>query len=227
MKSVRSFVLGTALVSFLTWLMPAAPAAAQPTPHDIVTVATVGGTGGSSIDVPVYINDLSGTTLGLDQPAGSRIQSYGIRISASNAVYVQSMTLTRGGITQPLTPTFETNPTAPGVATLIDTFTEATNLIPFTLDGAAPGNQVATLHVTLVPFVPAGTVITLTLDPLATELTNESGTPTTAETVANGRLLLVNGAINVAAAAAIPTLTQWALILLAIMLAAIAIRTRL
>jgi hypothetical protein len=227
MKSVKSILLGTAVVSILSWLMPAAPAAAQPTPHDIVTVATVNGSSGGSVDVPVYINDLSGTTLGIDQPAGSRIQSYGIRITASNAVYVQSMTLTRGGITQPLTPTFESNPSSPGVANLIDTFSEATNLIPFTLNGAAPGHQVATLHVTLIPNTPTGTVITLTLDPIATELTNESGTPATAETVANARLLLVNGAINVAAVETIPTLTQWALILLAIMLAAIAIRTRL
>jgi len=227
MNSVKSTLLGTLLVSIFIGLLPTAPAVGQPTPHDIVTVATVNGSSGGTIDVPVYINDLSGTTLGLDQPAGSRIQSYGIQINASNAAFVQSMTLTRGGITQSLTPTFEANPSAPGVANLIDSFSEATNLIPFTLNGAAPGNQVATLHVTLVPNVPAGTVITLTLDPIATELSNESGTPATAETVNNGRLLLVNGSITVAAAETIPTLAQWALILLAVLLAAIAIRIRL
>ena len=227
MNSVKSTLHGTLLVSIFIGLLPTAPAVGQPTPHDIVTVATVNGSSGGTIDVPVFINDLSGSTLGLDQPAGQRIQSYGIRITASNAAFVQSMTLTRGGITQALTPTFETNPSAPGVANLIDTFSEATNLIPFTLNGAAPGNQVATLHVTLIPNVPTGTVITLTLDPIATELTNESGSAVTAETVANSRLVLVNGAINVAAVETIPTLTQWALILLAIMLAAIAIRTRL
>jgi IPTL-CTERM motif len=227
MSSVKSTLLGTLFVSILIGLLPAAPAAGQPTPHDIVTVATVNGASGGTIDVPVYINDLSGSTLGLDQPAGSRIQSYGLRVTASNAAFVQSMTLTRGGITQSLTPTFESNPSAPGVANLIDTFSEATNLIPFTLNGAAPGNQVATLHVTLIPAVPNGTVITLTLDTVATELTNESGTPATAETVANGRLVLVNGAINVSTVTSVPTLTQWALILLAVMLAAIAIRIRL
>jgi len=75
MKSVKWTFLGTLVVSILVGLMPAAPAAAQPTPHDIVTVATVSAPGGSSVDVPVSINDLSGTTLGLDQPPGSRDQS--------------------------------------------------------------------------------------------------------------------------------------------------------
>jgi len=225
MKLMKSAFLGTLLVSTLTGLMPAAPAAAQAPPQDVVTVATV--TGSGAVDVPVYIRDTSGTPLGIDQPAGSRIQSYGIRITASPAGAVQSMILNRAGITQSLTPTFESNPTAPASATLIDTFQEATNLIPFVSNAALPGNQVARLHVNLDPSLAPGTVVTLTLDPIATELTDQSGTAATAETTANARLLLVNGSITVTAATQVPTLSQWALILLAVSLAFVAFRTRL
>jgi len=103
MKLMKSAFLGTLLVSTLTGLMPAAPAAAQAPPQDVVTVATV--TGSGAVDVPVYIRDTSGTPLGIDQPPGSRIQSYALTVSYSPASSVQSITFTRAGITAPLTPT--------------------------------------------------------------------------------------------------------------------------
>jgi hypothetical protein len=225
MKTMKSAFLTALAVAILTAVWPAAPAAGQPTPQDVVTVGTVSGAG--SVDVPVFIRDTSGTPLGLDQPPGSRIQAYGIRITATPPSAVLSMSMSRAGITQSLTPTFESNPSAANTASLIDSFNEGTNLIPFTLNGTLPGNQVARLHVNLNPSLAPGTVVTLTLDPVVTELTDQSGTAATAETVNNGRLLLVNGAINVIATTQAPTLSQWALILLAVALAAIAIRTRL
>ena len=225
MKVMKSAFLTALAVAMLTGLLPAAPAAGQAPPQDVVTVGTVSGAG--SVDVPVYIRDVSGTPLGLDQPPGSRIQAYGIRITATPSSAVLSMSLTRAGITQSLTPTFETNPSTGNTASLIDSFNEATNLIPFTLNGVPPGNQVARLHVNLDPGLAPGTVVTLTLDPLVTELTDQSGSAATTENTTNARLLLVNGAINVIAATQAPTLSQWALILLAVALAAIAIRTRL
>jgi hypothetical protein len=92
---------------------------------------------------------------------------------------------------------------------LLDNFDESTNLIPFTSNAAAPGDQVATLHVTLAPSVAPGTTITLALDPVLTQLTDEGGTPATIETQANGRLTLV-GAIHVVGA--VPALSTWALV---------------
>ncbi|HJT16974.1 MAG TPA: DUF11 domain-containing protein, partial [Thermoanaerobaculia bacterium] len=132
--------------------------------------------------------------LGIDQPAGSRIQSYSLTVNYSPAASIQSVTFTRAGITQPLTPLFEASPSAPGSISLLDTFQEATNLIPFTSNAPLPGNQVAHLLFTFAPGTPAGTTVTLTLDPTLTQLSNDAGT--TNETVTNARLTLVNGAIT-------------------------------
>jgi len=212
----------TLLLGILAVLLLAVPAAAQPLPQDVVTVATVSGSG--VVDVPVFIRDVSGTPLGLDQPPGSRIQSYSLKVNYAPASAVQSIAFTRAGVTASLTPTFETSPAAPGAISLLDTFPEATNLIPFTLNGLPPGNQVAHLVVTLAPGVAPGTVITLTLDPTLTVLTDEGGSPTTIETAANGRLALINGSITVLDI--VPTLSTWMLALLAASIAVIAARMR-
>ncbi|HEX2831518.1 MAG TPA: hypothetical protein VHW00_00805 [Thermoanaerobaculia bacterium] len=201
----------------------AIPVMAQGTP-DIVTVASV--TGSGVVDVPVYIRDTAATPLGIDQPAGSRIQSYSLRVTYSPASAVQSISFSRAGITAPLTPTFENSPSAPGSIALLGTFDEATNLIPFTSNATLPGNQVAHLLVTIAPGTTPGTNITLTLDPVLTQLTDDAGSPGTIETVGNGRLQLVNGAILVVSSA-VPTLAEWALGLLAAGLALVALRMRL
>src|SRR5207302_8476692 len=149
--------------------------AGAPLPQDVVTVGIVNGPQFSVVDVPVYIHDTSSTPLGLDQPAGSRIQSYSIKVNYAPASAVQSITFTRAGITAALTPTFESSPSSAGSISLLDTFQESTNLIPFTLNGAAPGNQVGHLIFTLSPSANPTTPITLTLDPLLTQLTDEGG----------------------------------------------------
>ncbi|MGH9423152.1 MAG: IPTL-CTERM sorting domain-containing protein, partial [Thermoanaerobaculia bacterium] len=100
-----------------------------------------------------------------------------------------------------------------------------TNLIPFTLDGALPGNQVAHLQVTLAPTATPGTIITLTIDPTTlTQLTDQAGTPGTVENTGNARLTVVNGSITVVPV--VPALSHIALMLLAIALGVVAIRIR-
>ncbi|PYQ29056.1 MAG: hypothetical protein DMF56_12305 [Acidobacteria bacterium] len=207
-------------------MLPAAPAAAQPLPQDVITVATRTGAPNTVVDVPVYIRDTSGTPLGIDQPPGSRIQSYSIKVNYTNASMVSSVTFTRAGITQSLTPTFESSPSGPGTITLLDTFAEATNLIPFTSNAPLPGNQVAHLQFTLNGTATPGSTITLTLDPTLTQLTDQAGSPGTRETTTAGNLLLVAGAINIVSANG-PTLSMWALIALALALGFIATRMRL
>src|SRR4051794_41620604 len=90
MKIMKSFFLTALAVAILNGVWPAAPAAGQPIPQDVVTVGTVNGAG--SVDVPVYIRDVSRPPLRIDQPFGSRIQAYCIPITASPARAVQSMT---------------------------------------------------------------------------------------------------------------------------------------
>lgn len=204
--------------ALLLGMLAAAPLLAQSA--DTVTVGTVSvASAGSTVDVPVYIRDASGTPLGLDRPSGMRIQSYSLTVNYAPASAVQSVTFTRAGITAPLTPAFESTPSAPGSVSLIDVFQESTSLIPFTLNGALPGNQVGVLHVTIASSAPLGTTIALTLDPTLTQLSNQAGTTT--ETTTNGSLVLVNGAVVVTTS--VPALSALARALLALALAAIAV----
>jgi hypothetical protein len=223
MKMIRNVLLSVAVSALC------ATAALAQTAADVVTVGTVSSSA-SVVDVPVYIRDTATTPLGIDQPAGSRIQSYSLQVLYASAA-VQSITFTRGGITAPLTPTFENSPAVPGSAiALLDTFSEATNLVPFTSAAALPGDQVGTLHVTIAPGTPVGTVIAFTLDPTLTQLTDEAGTPATFETTGNQRLALVPGSITVTAPAVVPvvpTLSTWAMVLMALAIAAFAARLRL
>jgi len=193
-KSLK-VICATALMSVLAALLTAGPA--PPLPQDVVTVGIVNGPQYSIVDVPVYIRDVSLTPLGLDQPPGSHIQSYSIKVNYAPASAVQSISFSRAGITTALTPTFESSPSSAGSISLLDSFQESTNPIPFTLNGLPPGNQVAHLLVTLSPTATVGQVITLTLDPTLTQLTDQAGSPATIETTANTRLVLVNGSITV------------------------------
>ncbi len=174
-------------------LFPVAAGAA-----DVVTVGTVTATG-STVDVPVYIRDLSGTSLGMDRPAGSKIQSFSIKVDYSPASAVQSVTFSRAGITANLNPTSEFKPSSSGSVSLLDTFQESTNPIPFTLNASAPGNLVAHLVFTLSPSAAPSSSISLTLDASLTQLTDSGGTAATKETTANGGLSLVHGQINIPA----------------------------
>src|SRR4051794_26624401 len=118
--------------------------------QDAVTVGTVTADD-STVDVPVYIRDVSGTPLGMDKPAGSKIQSFSIKVLYSPASAISSVTFSRAGITNSLSPTLELSPSGTGSISLLETFQENTNPIPFTLNAGAPGNLVAHLVFTLAP----------------------------------------------------------------------------
>jgi hypothetical protein len=210
------------LIGAVAGLLQVPAASALVVIPDTVTVATVNGPAGGVVDVPVYIRDASGTPLGLDQPPGSRIQSYAIKVTYSPASSVAAISFTRAGITSSLPPTFEASPASPGAISLLDTFQESTHLIPFTLDGALPGNQAAHLTVTLSQSAPVGSVVTLTIDPTLTELTDEAGDPPTIENSGNGRLVLVNGAITVLPS--VPAMSHVIIAMLGLALALIGVR---
>jgi uncharacterized protein YjdB len=165
---------------------------------DVVTVGTVNATG-VNVEVPISIRDVSGTTLGMDQPSGSRIQSISVKVTYAPASAVQSVSINRAGITAGLNPIFESKPSSSNSRSLIVTFQESSDLIPFTSNASAPGNLVARLSFTLSPSAVPGSSISLTLDPSLTQLTDAGGSAATKETVGNGRLSLVNGQINIPA----------------------------
>jgi len=177
--------------------------------------------------VPVYVRDTSATPLGIDQPFGSRIQSFSIKVDYTPSPFIQSVTFTRAGITAALTPTFETSPAAPGSISLLMSFDENTNLVPFVSNAALPGNQIGQLTFTFANNTPPGTVVPLTLDPTLTQLSNEGGTTT--ETLGNATLALVPGSVTLLAIIVpenAPTLGVWGLIALAAALSFVAIRSR-
>lgn len=216
-------------MSRLAWLvlvilMSTAAPRALAQAADVVAVGSAAALPGAAVNVPVFIRDVSGTPLGIDQPPGSRIQSYAISVGYAPAAAVQSVSFTRAGITAPLTPTFEASPAAPGSIALLDTFQESTNLIPFTSNAAAPGNQIGVLHVVLASSAAPGSTIALTPDPTLTQLASESGQIT--ETVALATLALVSGSITVQQPppSSIPMLSPWTLALLAAALVAIGLR---
>src|SRR3954469_22019272 len=111
--------LSALLFSLLTLLIIAAPAIAQ----DAVTVGTVTASG-NTVDVPVFIRDVAGTTLGRDQAVGSRIQAFSIKVTYAPAAAVQSVTFSRAGITAGLTSGFESSPATSNSNTLIESFQE-------------------------------------------------------------------------------------------------------
>jgi len=163
---------------------------------DAVTVGTVTASG-STVTVPIHIRDASGTPLGIDRPAGSKIQSFSIKVTYAPASAVQSVTINRAGITASLAPTSEFKPATSNSVSLLATFPEGANTIPFSLDASAPGNLVAQLVVTLSSSAAPDSSISLTLDSALTQLTDSGGTAATKETEDNGQLTLVNGRIDV------------------------------
>jgi hypothetical protein len=163
---------------------------------DVVTVGSATASG-NTVDIPVYVRDVGATPLGVDQAAGSKIQSFSIKVTYSPASAVSSATFTRAGITAGLTPTFESAPPTSNSISWIATFAEGSATVPFTLNKSAPGDQVAHIVFTLSGSGAPGSSITLTLDSTTTQLTNQGGT--TKETVGNGGLSLTNGSITLPA----------------------------
>ncbi len=160
---------------------------------DSVTVGAVTATG-NTVDVPVYIRDIIGTTLGRDRATGSKIQSFSIKVAYSPASAVSSVTFTRSGITASLSPTAEFNPSTTQSVSLVATFPEATSPIPLTASGTL-GDMVAHLVFTLNGSATPGSTISLSLDPSVTLLANDGGSAR--ESPADGTLALVDGAINI------------------------------
>ena len=85
---------------------------------------------GATIEVPVYARDVSATPLGVDQPAGSRIQSLSYKVTFTPASSVASKLFARAGITAGLTPIFQATPTTATTASYLGTFDEATDSHP-------------------------------------------------------------------------------------------------
>jgi hypothetical protein len=162
---------------------------------DVLTVGTITAPNGSVAAVPVYVRDIGGTPLGMDQSAGNRIQGIGFKVTFSPASAVSAATFTRAGVLQGLTPLFESVLTPPAGLGYVVSFAQSTNPVPFVLNAAAPGDLIGYLNLTIPQDAVAGTMITLTVDPTTTALSNQGGT--LEETGNSGALAITNGSIAV------------------------------
>src|SRR5436305_14597756 len=93
------------LVAAAALLLPLAAAA-----QDVITVGSATAAG-STVDIPVYVRDTAGMPLGVDQPAGSKIQSFSIRVNYSTSAAFSSAKFARAGVTCALSQTFAKPPT--------------------------------------------------------------------------------------------------------------------
>jgi hypothetical protein len=165
--------------------------------QDVVTLGQIRAAPGDAAKVPVWVLDTGGTVLGIGQTAGQRIQGLSFKVSYFPPEAIVSATFSRAGITSSLKPIFEASPASGNTAGYLVSFDEKTNPIPFTVSQSKtnPGDWVAVLTLKISPEAFPGTVVTLTLDPGVTILTNQGGTIT--ETTEAGNLILVNGSLTV------------------------------
>jgi hypothetical protein len=164
---------------------------------DTLTIGTLAAPLGSVAAVPVYVRDVAGSPLGMDQAAVNRIQGIGFKVVYSPASAVSSVTFTPSGVLQGLTPLYQTVLTPAGSIGYVGSFAQSTNAIPFVLNAAAPGSLIGYLNVAIPQSVSAGTTIILAAEPVTATLSNQAGT--VIETGNNGKLAVINGAITVTA----------------------------
>lgn len=140
--------------------------------------------GSGPFDVPITLADAAGTPLGVEGPAGSRIQAIVVTVRFTPASSVTAVTFRRAGLLAGRTPVFETTATGPGTVTWIGVFDEAAGPLPFAQPPSGAGDTVLALAVTLAP----GSSATMSFDAPATTLSNQAGTAS--ESVDDGSLAL-------------------------------------
>jgi hypothetical protein len=168
--------LGTKLL--IAGFAVAALAASRPVAaQDILALGTATGDKGTTVTIPLYVRDASGTILGLDAGAGNLIQGINLQLTWAAGLGTVS-SIVHSGICGPLTPIAEFAPGGgPTSIGYVVSYSETTNQIPFTLDAASPGQQVATVSFAISASAPKGTFpITINPSTLQTQLVNQAGT---------------------------------------------------
>jgi hypothetical protein len=186
----------TALLAFGVFLLPLAASA-----QDVMTIDSVSANSGAAVSVAVSLRDATGTVLGTDAAAGNRIQGIAFAFKYDPTV-ITSVTFSRAGVMQGLTPLYERTVQAAGSLGYIASFSEATQPIPFTTGT----DRIGTLTIQLAPGLANGTTTALTLDRLLTGLSNQDGT--VLETRYTGSLSLISGSVTVGGSPTTAVLTS-------------------
>lgn len=165
--------------------------------EDVLGVATVEAAAGQVRDVAVTVRDVGGTLLDEGDGLNLEIQGFAFRVDFAPSQYVGAVTFLQAGVTAGHAPLFPVIlPSADHIVVLMS-FDEASDPLTFQLDAAPPGDLIGVLRFTLSGTVPPGTLIALTLAPASATLVN--GEATLEESLANGHLLLTDGAIAIEA----------------------------
>jgi len=203
---VRIGIVAAALTSAVLFAS-AAEVAAQAT--DVLTIGTVGVTSGTGqVTVPIFIQDNTGTPIGRDKGVGLRISGFAMQVvygpnsCIDTPADASAINLT-GGI---LAGRFAEINSHPKVANTFQSWiyssSEANGLLPFT-NAPAPGDRIGAMVFNLTGCL-SGTInllITTTGPPEAVLSSDSSVT----ETLSNGGLSVINGAINIAPLTTTPT----------------------
>jgi hypothetical protein len=181
---------------------------------DVLTIGTVSAASGTGqVGVPIYIQDNTGTTIGRDQVAGKRISGFAMQVAygPNSCIDTPATTSQRinlaGGILASQSADIDSRVKVANTSqSWIYSSAESNGLIPFTA-AAAPGDLIGTMVFNLTG-CSAGTiaVVITTSGGAGALLNSDSGT---GETVGNGGLSVVNGAIsiNVGSTTSTPTNT--------------------
>ncbi len=188
---------------FFTLLLAAAMSASA---QDVLTSGTTSASAGATVTIPVFLQDVDGTPLGVNAGTGKRIQAIAFRLTFNPPGAVTAASFTRVGALYGLTPLYERTVNGTGSMAWIGSFSESSSPIPLTANAPLHGNRIGTLTLTLAGGLANGSSVAMTLDPLTTLLSNQSGTLT--ETSFSHYLKLTSGSITIGGATTTTTLND-------------------
>ncbi len=114
--------------------------------QDAITLESASGEVGQSIDMPLYIRDISGTLLDRDNTIGTVVHQMVMRLTFDTSL-VDALQLVPSGITS-VHPAQLFTTTGSGFTTIAISYSDPNFPMPLTLDAAFPGDLVGMLRVT-------------------------------------------------------------------------------
>jgi hypothetical protein len=160
---------------------------------DTLSVAAAGSLPGATARVPVYVRDVSGTTLDEGDGLHLEIQGFGFRADFP-ATWVTSVNFEQAGVTAGKSVLFTYVDPQSDHVTVLYLFDPTASALAFTLDRRAPGDIIGNLVFTTDGAAPLETEVPIALDDASATLSNDSGS--LGETVANGMLALGDGLLT-------------------------------
>ncbi len=183
------------LLSSLAFLHVVEGARVAAAAQDVITLKSKKGKPGKSVKIAVYVSDFGGTSLGVDQVVGNRIQGLALKVKFSHPEAISDAKFVRAGITGKLSPIYEKSIYSGDVVGYLASFNESPKPLKLKTQKktTAKGNLIGNFVFSIASGASTEEDITLVLDSFGTALVNQAGTA--GETVEGGELALRNGVI--------------------------------